>query len=157
MSNGTEPAAPAERGANTPPGSAEPPWRVLTSLPAIIAECLVVVFVVVIVAGRNYSPDARLFPTIVASLGLVLCAIFLGTMVLNPDYARRVADDREEASGNARGFWVACITPPIYCLAIYLVGFHAATFVAMLVMPRLLGYRGWLRLTGIALGTVLVL
>jgi hypothetical protein len=78
-------------------------------------------------------------------------------LVLSPAYARRTADDREESAGDGRGFWVACITPPIYCLAIYLVGFHAATFVAMLVMPRLLGYRGWLRLTAIAVGTVLVL
>jgi putative tricarboxylic transport membrane protein len=167
MNNRSEPAAlpttdsqPDTVGTQAPQPDRSPErsaLSVLISLPSVVAECLVVVFAVVIVVGRNYPPDARLFPTVVASLGLLLCAIFLGASTLSPAYARRAADDREESAGDLRAFWVACITPPIYCLGIYLVGFHASTLIAMLVMPRLLGYRGWTRLIAIAVGTVVVL
>src|SRR5262245_44749978 len=137
--------------------AAPPALRVLISLPALVAECLVVVFAVVIIVGRNYPPDARLFPTIVASLGLLLCAIFLAACLASPAYVRRAAADMEEALGDVRGFWISCVTPPIYCVGIYLLGFHVASFIAMLVMPWLLGYRDRWRLVAVAAAVVIVL
>lgn len=132
-------------------------WAVLRHPSAVVAECLAVLFALVIVIGRQYPPDARLFPTVVSVLGLFLCAVFLAASVLNPTYARKNIDDMEEAAGDIMHFWIACVSPPLYSIGIYVIGFHAATFIAMLVMPAVLGYPGWLRRAGIAFAVVLAL
>ena len=130
---------------------------ILTHPSAVVAECLAGMFLVVLLVGRNYPPDARLFPAFVAWLGLLLCAIFLASSVLSPAYARRNEEDMEEPPGETRHFWIACIAPPVYSIGIYVIGFHASTFLAMLIMPAMLGFHGRLRLFLIAAGLVLVL
>jgi hypothetical protein len=42
-------------------------------------------------------------------------------------------------------------------LLIYLIGFDPSTFIAMIAMPYLLGYRGWLRLLAVAAALVVAL
>jgi Tripartite tricarboxylate transporter TctB family len=133
------------------------PRSTLASLPAIVAWCLAAVFAVVVVVGRGYPPDARLFPTIVATIGLLLCAIFLGASALSPAYASRNIADMEAISGDGRAFRVACIAPFVYSVGIYVLGFYLSTLAAMLVMPPLLGYRDWKRLVAIAVGVVVLL
>src|SRR5262245_58100852 len=160
MTHGTEPASLKvdNRSDDTATQPAAPSGlRVLTSLPAVVAECLVIVFAVVIIVGRNYPPDARLFPTIVASLGLLLCAIFLAACLASPAYVRRAAADMEEALADVRGFWISCVPPRVYCVRIYLLRFHVASLSAMLVVPCLLGYRDRWRLVAVAAAVVIVL
>jgi hypothetical protein len=123
----------------------------------IVTELLCALFVGVVAISRTYTADAALFPTIVGIVGILLCSIFLVTAILKPDFVAANVLDMEESSTNPRGFWVAFVSSPLYCLAIDLVGFDVATFVAIVLMPSLLGYRRYLRLILIALAAVAVL
>lgn len=123
----------------------------------IVAELLGVLFAGVVAISWSYTEDAALFPTIIGSVGVCLCAVFLITAMIEPDFVTMNIQDMEKRSGDSRGFWVAFISPPLYCLGIDIFGFHVATFVAIVCMPAMLGYRRYLRLTLIALGGVALL
>jgi hypothetical protein len=125
--------------------------------PSIVAEVLWAIFVAVVAIAQTYPRDASLFPTIAGGLGVILCSLFLILSLASPQYVAQNIEDMEETEGKPRNFWIAFAASPIYTLLIYLIGFDVSTFVAMIAMPYLLGYRGWFRLIAISLALVVVL
>ena len=128
--------------------------RVLGQPFCIVAQALFVMFVGVYALSRPYTPDAALFPTLVGVFGAFLCIAFIAACFLEPDYLAANARDMEKAEGRADQFWIAFLASPLYCCAIYLVGFHISTFIALISMPYLLGYRRPLRLILLALAAL---
>jgi Tripartite tricarboxylate transporter TctB family len=125
---------------------------------ALIA--LLLIFFIGIVALVYKTPfDARLFPVVVGSAGIVL------TLAIAVEQARRrragdaaVVDEEDPA---AKADWprlaTALLSAPVFGLAFWLFGFVIASLAAMLLMPVLMGYADRRRLVLIALITVAVL
>lgn len=118
----------------------------------LVSASLLGIFLVVLLLGRTYPSDAALFPTLVGAAGVLLSLAYLGALVF------RDADDaREPAGTDRRSFLIALLASPVYSVAVYIAGFHVATFLAMVVMPLLLGFRHpfWLVLIGLATVAIL--
>lgn len=146
--NGIESGTPSS--ARSPAGAR---WRALTRPAGLVTSVLLCTFLVVLMLGRTYPSDAALFPTLVGASGVVLSLVYLGALAFGD------ADgvDREPVGTDRRSFLIALLASPVYSVAVYIAGFHAATFFAMLVMPLLLGFRHPLRLVLIALASVAIL
>jgi hypothetical protein len=125
---------------------------------ALIA--LLLIFFIGIVALAYKTPfDARLFPVVVGSAGIVL------TLAIAVEQVRRrragdveVLDADDPAAKTAwPRFATALLSAPAFGLAFWLFGFVVASLAAMLLMPVLMGYSDRRRLVLIALITVAVL
>jgi hypothetical protein len=132
-------------------------WRALSQPAGVVGTILLFVFLLVLVVGRSYPSDAALFPSLVGSAGLVLGLIFLGSLVFDPLASHKHTADAEHSLGDRRSFWIALLASPVYSFSVFVIGFHVASFLAMVVMPLLLGFRHVLWLVLIALAMVIVL
>ena len=128
---------------------------------ALIA-ILLVFFVAIVAFAVSLPFDARLFPLIIGSAGILLS---LGVAL---EALRRRAGDASAADPSpgeddaaARAGWprylTALFAAPVFGLIFWLFGFVIAALVAMLLMPPLMGYADRKRLIITALVTVVVL
>jgi len=130
-------------------------WREEFALIAL----LLLFFVGIVELTYKIPFDARLFPVVVGSAGIVL------TLAIAVEQVRRrragdssVADEEDPA---AKAGWprfaTALLSAPVFGLAFWLVGFIVASLAAMLLMPVLMGYSDRRQLVLIAVITVAVL
>jgi putative tricarboxylic transport membrane protein len=130
-------------------------WREEFSLIAVL-----LLFFVGIVAFAFKAPfDARLFPVVIGSAGIVL------TVIIAVEQIRRwraggaeAVDGRDPAS---RTGWpryaTALLSAPVFGIAFWLFGFVVASLAAMLLMPALMGYSNRRQLVIVAVVTVALL
>jgi hypothetical protein len=115
-----------------------------------VCVALLVVFATVLLVGRHYPHDASLFPSIAGSAGLAL------TLLLLAVDARAPAPVRPPRASPARTA-LALLAAPLTALLVWLAGFYIAAFVALAVLPWLLGFRRKLTLLVVATGGVAIL
>ena len=125
---------------------------------ALIAV-LLVFFVGIVVLAARLPFDARLFPLVVGSAGILLA---LGVAVEQVRLHRaggatEVADDAAAAGASWPRYATALLSAPAFGLLFWLFGFVVASLAAMLVMPPLMGYANRRRLAAIAVVTVAIL
>lgn len=133
--------------------------------PAVRAEvalalALAALFGVVIGTALGYPRDARLFPIIIGTGGLVLSlALALAVMIRGgaplADTAAK-PDEARDAHGSGR-IVLAVLASPVFGLLLWLVGFWIATAIAVFAVPWMMGYRNKAMLALLALGTIAVL
>jgi hypothetical protein len=130
-------------------------WREEFSLIAILLS-----FFVAIVALSYHVPfDARLFPIVIGSAGILLTA---GLAVeelraRGADAAPVVGEDDATAEVDWPRYATALLSAPAFGLLFWLFGFIVASLAAMLLMPMLMGYANRRRLIATALLTVAIL
>ncbi len=121
---------------------------------------LLLLFFIGIVAFVYKTPfDARLFPVVIGSAGIVLTLAIAAEQVRRRragDAAVIDADDPATKADWPR-FATALLSAPVFGLAFWLFGFIVASLAAMLLMPVLMGYSDRRKLVLIALVTVAVL
>ena len=117
----------------------------------LISLILFLVFLLVVLEGLRYPPEARLFPTIIGAAGM---ALSLAVFVLHggddgpaEEHAAAPAPDRLRRL-------LAIAAAPVYSLLVWTVGFYAASLIAILLLPQLLGYRRPILLAAIAVVSV---
>jgi hypothetical protein len=130
-------------------------WREEFSLIAILF-----VFFVGIAALSYHIPfDARLFPLVIGSAGILL------TLATAIEQVRRraardastVDDDDPAAKADWPRYATALFAAPVFGLLFWLVGFVVASLAAMLLVPVLMGYANRRQLVVTALLTVAIL
>lgn len=130
-------------------------WREEFSLIAIL-----LLFFVGIVALSYHIPfDARLFPLVIGSAGILLTfGIAVGQLRRRGarDASMLDEDDPATKAGWPR-YATALLSAPVFGLLFWLFGFIVASLAAMLLMPVLMGYANRRRLVVIALLTVAIL
>lgn len=109
-----------------------------------LALLLLVVFAVMVGLGLAYPADARLFPLIIGTLGLVLSGSVLvraviGHMASFVDTAQEV--DQPTSRAQRLREWAAIGCAPAYGFLVWSAGFYVASVSALIAMPYLLGYR----------------
>jgi Tripartite tricarboxylate transporter TctB family len=130
-------------------------WREEFSLIAL----LLVFFIGIVAFSYNTPFDARLFPLIIGSAGILL------TFGIAIEQVRRrgadgasVVDDNDPA---AKADWpryaTALLSAPVFGVLFWLFGFVIASLAAMLLMPLLMGYQNRRQLVVVAVVTVAVL
>jgi hypothetical protein len=100
-------------------------------------------FSAIVALSFNAPFDARLFPIVIGTAGMLL------TVVIGVEQVRRrLTDDTpvlDQDDPAARSGWLrlttALLSAPVFGLLFWLFGFVAASLVAMLLMPPLMGYR----------------
>jgi hypothetical protein len=118
----------------------------------VICLALLVVFTTVLVMGSRYPRDAGLFPTIAGSTGLLLTLLLL--LVDRPAAPSALHDHAPTSRGRTA---IALLAAPVFSVLVWLAGFYVAAFLALAVLPWLLGYRRPLVLLAVAIGGVAVL
>jgi hypothetical protein len=130
-------------------------WREEFSLVAL----LLVFFAGIVVLSFRTPFDARLFPIVIGTAGILL------TLVITIEQIRRrrtgdrsvVKDDDPAAKTDWPRFATALLSAPVFGLLFWLFGFVVASFAAMLLMPTLMGYSNRRRLVVVAVVTVALL
>jgi len=130
-------------------------WREELALIAL----LLLFFVGIVAFSYNTPFDARLFPLIIGSAGILLTlGIAVGDVWRRRDDSALVLDDNDAAD---RADWpryaTALLSAPAFGLTFWLFGFIVASLAAMLLMPLLMGYQNRRQLVIVALVTVAVL
>jgi Tripartite tricarboxylate transporter TctB family len=120
---------------------------------------LLVFFVGIVGLVYNTPFDARLFPMVVGSAGIMLTLAIVSEQLRRRSAdAASVVDDADPA---AKADWpryaTALLSAPIFGVLFWLFGFIVASLAAMLLMPPLMGYRKRRQLAIIAVLTVAVL
>jgi hypothetical protein len=130
-------------------------WREEFSLIAL----LLLFFIGIVAFSYNTPFDARLFPLIVGSAGILLTfGIAIEQVRRRRADGEAVVDDDDPA---ARADWpryaTALLSAPVFGLLFWLFGFVIASLAAMLLMPLLMGYQNRRQLVVVAVVTVAVL
>jgi hypothetical protein len=122
---------------------------------ALIA-LLLIIFAGVIVFSIRLPFDARLFPLVIGSAGILLCLV-----ILIDQLRRRAVTAPAEVVGDdpaARATWprfaTALLSAPVFGLVFWLFGFYVASLAAMFVMPLLMGYSNWRMMLIVGFATV---
>lgn len=128
-------------------------WREEFALIAL----LLIVFGGVIVFSIRLPFDARLFPLVIGTAGILLCLGILieqlrRRAVTAP--AKVVRDDDPAASATWPRFTTALSAAPVFGLVFWLFGFYVASLAAMFAMPPLVGYSNWRTILIVGLATV---
>jgi hypothetical protein len=130
-------------------------WREEFSLIAI----LLIFFIAIVALSYQVPFDARLFPVIIGSAGILL------TLGITVEQIRRrgagTGSIVDEDDATARAGWpryaTALLSAPAFGLLFWLFGFIVASLAAMVLMPVLMGYANRRRLVVTALLTVAIL
>jgi Tripartite tricarboxylate transporter TctB family len=125
---------------------------------ALIA--LLLLFFVGIVAFSYGTPfDARLFPLIIGSAGILLTvAIAIEARWRRWADGASVLDDNDPADkADWPRYATALLSAPAFGILFWLFGFVVASLAAMLLMPVLMGYQNRRQLVMVALVTVVIL
>lgn len=131
-------------------------WRDEFALIAL----LFLMFVGILVFALRLPFDARLFPMVIGSAGLILCAIIIFQEVRrwqSPEAADAVPKEGASAGAGRARHALALLSAPVFGLLLWLFGFFMASLVAMLAMPRMMGMRNWPLILVVALATIVVL
>lgn len=116
----------------------------------LISLLLFLVFLLVVLEGLRYPPEARLFPTIVGAAGMALA---LAVFALDGGDNPREGHGAAPAPDRLRRL-LAVAAAPVYSLLVWTIGFYAASLIAILALPQLLGYRRPVLLAAIAVVSV---
>jgi hypothetical protein len=121
---------------------------------ALIAV-LLLFFSGIIVFAVRLPFDARLFPTVVGTTGIVLTLAILIQQLRRPGgHAGAVSPDDPAANASWLRYATALLSAPVFGIVFWLFGFFVASLAAMFVMPTLMGYSDRRRL--LILGVVTV-
>jgi hypothetical protein len=130
-------------------------WREEFSLIAI----LLLFFIAIVVLSYPVPFDARIFPVIIGSAGILL-TLGIAIEQVRARAAREPSmsdgDDAADKTDWPR-YATALLSAPAFGLLFWLFGFIVASLAAMLLMPALMGYANRRRLVVIALLTVAIL
>ena len=99
----------------------------------------------------HYPPDPRLFPLIIAVIGMALCIALLAGMGLH---------DRELGSPERlprASLVLTLLVSPVYGAVLWLFGYWLATLVAIPLIAMLLGYRSRGKLFLVSVATTIAL
>ena len=130
-------------------------WREEFSLIAV----LLLFFAGIVVFSFKNPFDARLFPLVIGTAGILLTLI----IALEQVHRQRAgaADTVDERDPATRVGWprfaTALLSAPVFGLAFWLFGFVVASLAAMLLMPALMGYSNRRQLVIVAVVTVALL
>jgi hypothetical protein len=130
-------------------------WREEFSLIALL-----LLFFIAIVALSYHIPfDARLFPLLIGSAGILLTLGIAAEQVRRRGARDGSIPNNEEhvISVDWPRYATALLSAPVFGLLFWLFGFIIAALAAMLLMPVLMGYANRWRLVVIAIVTVAVL
>src|SRR5436190_13994630 len=126
-------------------------------------ECLLIAllfafFAAVLVFARDLPFDARLFPSVIGTAGIVLVA-GIAIEQLRQRMLMPMPSEAEDAAANADWprFATALFSAPLFGVLFWLCGFVLASLAAMLLIPLLMGYHKRRHLLVIAFVTVAVL
>src|SRR5262245_17468344 len=112
-------------------------WREEFTLVAV----LLIVFGGVIGFSIGLPFDARLFPMVIGTAGILLCLVILVDQLRRRTVtapAEVVREDDPAASATWPRLATALLSAPIFGLVFWLFGFYVASLAAMLVMPPLM-------------------
>ena len=122
-------------------------------LPGVaFAAALLAILGYVAVAGLRARGLAGLFPATVGTVGVIVALV-------NLIQVSRGNDPRppDELPAGADGRWLAALSfgvPVAYALLLWLLGFWVASAITMLALPLMLGYRRWLIVLAVCIGTL---
>jgi Tripartite tricarboxylate transporter TctB family len=130
-------------------------WREEFSLIAI----LLVFFIGIVALSYRIPFDARLFPLVIGSAGILLTLGIAVEQVRRRDAhdASTLDDDDPATKADWPRYATALLSAPAFGLLFWLVGFIVASLAAMLLMPVLMGYANRRQLVVTALLTVAIL
>ena len=114
-------------------------WREEFTLIAV----LLILFGGVIVFSIRLPFDARLFPMVIGTAGMLLCLPILVEQLRRRATtvpAKVMRDDDPAVSATWPRFATALLSAPVFGLVFWLFGFFVASLAAMFVMPPLMGY-----------------
>ena len=112
---------------------------------------LAAVFLGMLVLAQGFPAEAALFPRIVAVAGLMLA----GLLVAAPE--RHEAEIFHSGEAGERHPVLSLAAAPCFAVAVWLLGFYPASFLALLILPWLLGFRRPVLLLAIAVAAVVVI
>ncbi len=115
---------------------------------------LLVLFAVMLGVAQRYPRDSRLFPMLVAGLGVAIALLLLFRLARGEVRAPR---GEEEGGDGAAPVWAAVAAPIVFGFVMWLAGFWVASALACFVMPATMGYRDLRHRAALALGTLAVL
>jgi len=114
-------------------------WREEFTLIAV----LLIVFGGVIVFSARLPFDAKLFPLIIGTAGILLC-VLIAVQGLQQRRSAAPADIAPDDDPAANVTWTrfaaALLSAPLFGVVFWLFGFFVASLAAMFVMPPLMGY-----------------
>jgi Tripartite tricarboxylate transporter TctB family len=114
-------------------------WREEFALVAL----LLIFFGGVIVFAARLPFDARLFPWVIGTAGILLSLVILVQQLrrrASKASANVVSDDDPAANATWLRFMTAILSAPVFGLVFWLFGFFVAALAAMFAMPPLMGY-----------------
>jgi hypothetical protein len=117
---------------------------------------LLLFFCGIIVFAVRLPFDARLFPMVVGTTGIVLTlAILFQELRRRPgERSKAVKPDDPVANASWLRFATALLSAPVFGIVFWLFGFFVASLAAMFVMPTLMGYSDRRRLLILGIVTV---
>jgi Tripartite tricarboxylate transporter TctB family len=99
--------------------------------------------------------DARLFPMVIGTTGILLTLAIAYHELRRPaGHTDAVAPDDPAANATWPRFATALLSAPVFGVVFWLFGFFVASLAAMLVMPTLMGYSDRRRLLIVGVVTV---
>ena len=128
-------------------------WREEFTLIALI----LILFGGVIVFSIRLPFDARLFPVVIGTSGILLClAILIEQLRRRAATAAADVVDDDDLAANASWprFATALLSAPVFGLLFWLFGFFVASLAAMFAMPPLMGYTNYRMMLIVGLATV---
>jgi putative tricarboxylic transport membrane protein len=130
-------------------------WREELALIAL----LFIFFTGIVALSFNTPFDARLFPIVIGSAGVLLTLVIAIEQLRRrrADDASALKDDDPASRVDWPRFATALLSAPVFGLLFWLLGFVIASFAAMLLMPVLMGYANRRRLVVVAVVTVALL
>lgn len=126
----------------------------------VLVALLLVIFCGIIVFGLRLPFDARLFPMVVGTTGVVLCGLIVAAEVRRQRMSPAldpVKSDDPAIIASGRRYALALSCAPAFGLLLWLFGFFVASLVAMLAMPWLMGFRKKTIIGAVAFMTVVTL
>lgn len=113
-----------------------------------VGAVLVAVFGIMVGAALTYAVDARLFPLIVGTAGLVLSLMVFGRSVYLYSQSKKSTAPLTTKgpapaadAGERRKKWISLCSAPAFGALLWLVGFYIASGVVLTLMPYGLGYK----------------
>jgi hypothetical protein len=126
----------------------------------VLIGVLLVLFIGIVGFSVRLPFDARLFPLVIGSAGIVL-VLAIGFEQIRERRAATAADIVSPDDPAANATWpryaTALLSGPAFGLIFWLFGFFIASLAAMLLMPLLMGYANRRLMLVVAAATVLVL
>lgn len=107
-----------------------------------LAAGLFAVFAAVVGLAFGFARDARLFPSIIGTAGLILTAIVLVAAIRGRAAGMPPPDSQPgEAVRIPERLLVAILAAPLFGLVFWIFGFYVASLLTALLLPPLMGYR----------------